>query len=849
VFRATIKSILSHKLRLLLTALSIVFGVGFVAGTYMLTDTMNAAFDGLFQQINQGTAVEVSGIPQFSGGPPGSSGPGSAQRVPATLVDPIRAVDGVKAAYGTIGGYAQLVDAHGKAVTAGTAPTLGTSWTPDPTLNSLTIKQGRAPNGPNEIAIDAGTAEKNNFKVGQTVKVLLQGPPIQAKIVGIVTFGKTNNLLGATLTAFDLNTAMQVFQGNGAYDAIEVAAQPGVSPATLKSRIQPILPKGFQAQTGAESATQQSDDIKSGLKFLTVTLLVFAGVSLFVGAFVIYNTFSILVAQRTRELALLRALGASTRQVQTAVLGEASAVGLVASIVGIGFGLVIALGLQALLRAVGITLPTTGTVILVRTIVVALVVGLATTLVSAWLPARRVSRVPPIAALRDPAPAPSAPGKRTIIGLAVTLIGVVFLLFGLFGSSSNGLATVGVGVVLIFLGVAGLSALFARPLAGIIGAPFARLSRVSGKLGRENAMRNPRRTASTSAALMIGLGLVGFVAVFAASIKTSTADVLQSTVKADWIVTPSSFAQSGFSPNLAQSMAANSAFGTVSSVRQGFAGQGGSSIQLQAIDPTTIQQTFSIDMLSGSLSGLGSNGLLVDKTTAKAQNWKVGQAVTLQFTKTGKVPFHVAGIYDTNPLLGSYVISIPAYEQNFVTQLDTVVLATTAPGTTPAQSKAAINQITAAFPSVKVQDQAQFRDSQASQVNALLGLVTALLLLAIIIALFGIVNTLALSIFERTREIGLMRAIGMARRQVKGMIRTEAVIIAVFGAVLGIAIGVFFGWAMVQALKDQGISSLSIPGGQLIIYVVLAGLAGVLAAIWPARRAAKLNVLEAITTE
>jgi putative ABC transport system permease protein len=488
-------------------------------------------------------------------------------------------------------------------------------------------------------------------------------------------------------------------------------------------------------------------------------------------------------------------------------------------------------------------------VILLRTIIVALVVGLATTVVSAWPPARRVSRVPPIAALRDPAPAPSAPGKRTIIGLAVTVIGVAFLLLGLFGNSSNGLATVGVGVVLIFLGVAGLSALFARPLAGIIGAPFAKLSRVSGKLGRENAMRNPRRTASTSAALMIGLGLVGFVAVFAASIKSSTADVLQSTVKADWIVTPSSFAQNGFTPNLAQSMQANPAFGTVSAIRQGFAGQGGSTIQLQAIDPSTIQQTFTIDVLSGSLSGLGTDGLLVDKTTAKNNDWKVGKAVTLQFTKTGKVSFHVSGIYDTNPLLGSYVISIPAYEQNFVTQLDTVVLATNAPGTTPEQAKAAVNQVTGAFPSVKVQDQAEFRDSQASQVNALLGLVTALLLLAIIIALFGIVNTLALSIFERTREIGLMRAIGMARRQVRGMIRTEAVIIAVFGAVLGIAIGVFFGWAMVQALKDQGISSLSIPGGQLIIYVILAGLAGVLAAIWPARRASKLNVLEAITTE
>jgi putative ABC transport system permease protein len=849
MFRATIKSILSHKLRLLLTALSIVFGVGFVAGTYMLTDTMNAAFDGLFQQINQGTAVQVSGIPQFSGGPGQGSGPGTTERVPATLVDPIRAVAGVRAAYGTIGGYAQLVDEDGKAVTPGTAPTLGTSWTPDPKLNSLTILSGRAPATSGEIAIDGGTADTYGFKLGDTVKVLLQGPPMQARIVGLVGFGKTNNLLGATITVFDLNTAEQVFQGDGAYDAIEVAADPGVSPQTLKTRIQPILPKGFQAQTGAESAAQQSSDIKSGLKFLTITLLVFAGISLFVGAFVIYNTFSILVAQRTRELALLRALGASRRQVRTAVLGEALIVGVVASAVGVVFGFVIALGLQGLLRGFGITLPTQGTVILPRTIIVALIVGIVTTLVSSLQPAARVSRVPPIAALRDPVPVTTASGKRTVIGLLVTVIGVAFLLLGLFGHTSNALATVGAGVIVIFLGVATLSAIFARPVAGAIGLPLLKMSRISGKLGRENAMRNPRRTASTSAALMIGLGLVGFVAVFAASIKSSTNEVLDTSLRADYIVTPSSFAQDGFTPDLATTMAKNPAFSTVSAIRQGFAGQGGGTIPVQAVDPATILDTFTIDMTAGDVSDLTGDGLLVDKTTADNKSWTVGRTVDLKFTKTGSVPFHIVGIYDNNPLLGSYVISLPAYEQNFITQLDAVVLATTAPGTTKTESKAAVDEITKAFPNVKVEDQAEFRNSQASQVNALLGLVTALLLLAIIIALFGIVNTLALSIFERTREIGLMRAIGMARSQVRAMIRWEAVIIAIFGAVLGLVVGVFFGWAMVQALKDQGITVLSIPGGQLLFYVILAGVAGVIAAIWPARRASKLNVLEAITTE
>jgi putative ABC transport system permease protein len=849
MFRATIKSILSHKLRLLLTALSIVFGVGFVAGTYMLTDTMNAAFDGLFQQINQGTAVQVSGIPQFSGGPGQGSGPGTTERVPATLVDPIRAVPGVRAAYGTISGYAQLIDKQGKAITPGGAPTLGTSWTPDPQMSSLTLRAGHAPTTSGEIAIDAGTAEKYGFKVGDTAKVLLQGPPMQARIVGIVAFGKTNNLLGATLVAFDLDTAEKVFDGKGAYDTIDVSADQGVSPTTLRSRIQPVLPSGFQAQTGAESAAQQSDDIKSSLGFLTTTLLVFAGISLFVGAFVIYNTFSILVAQRTRELALLRALGASRRQVRLAVLGEAFVVAVVASLVGIAFGFLVALGLEGFFRLIGATLPTTATQILPRTIVVSLAVGIVTTLIAAFQPASRVSRVPPIAALRDPVPAATSSGRRTVVGLAVTVIGIALLLLGLFGHTGNTLATVGLGVIVIFLGVAGLSATFARPVAGVIGLPLLKMSRISGKLGRENAMRNPRRTASTSAALMIGLGLVGFVAVFAASIKGSTNDILASSVRADYIITPSSFAQEGFSPDVTTSLAANPAFSTVSAIRQGFAGFKTATIQLEAVDPATISQVFKLDMVSGSLSALGDDGLLVDRTTADNEGWKVGRAVPLKFTKSGSVPFRVAGIYDPNPLLGSYVISLSAYENNFVQQLDAVVLAKTAAGTSHADAQAAIKATTKAYPNVKIQNQAQFRESQAAQVNALLAIITVLLLLAILIALFGIVNTLALSIFERTREIGLMRAIGMARSQVRAMIRWEAVIIAVFGALLGVVIGVFFGWAMVQALKDQGITVLSIPGGQLIFYVILAGVAGVIAAIWPARRASKLNVLEAITTE
>jgi putative ABC transport system permease protein len=848
MWSATLKGLLAHKLRLVLTALSIVLGVGFVAGTYLLTDTINSAFDGLFAQINKGTAVEISGVPQFSGGPPGSSGPGTTQRVPASLVPQVEAVNGVRAAYGTIGGYAQLVDANGKAVSTGGAPTLGTSWTPDPQLNSLTIRQGRAPTGSGEIAIDAGTASKFGFKVGQTVTVLLQGPPMNAKIVGIVGFGKQDNLLGATLVVFDTATAEKAFDGNGAYDAISVAADPGVSPDTLRDRIQPILPHGFQAQTGAESAAQQASDIKEALKFLTVALLVFAGIALFVGIFVIYNTFSILVAQRTRELALLRALGAARSQVRRVVLVEALIVGTLASLIGLAFGFVLAVGLRGLLKGFGIELPTSGLQVLPRTVIVALVVGILTTVVASLIPAYRVSRVPPMAALRDPVPPPQRTWLRAVVGAVLLLFGVLFLLLALFGSS-GGLAGVGLGVLITFIGVAVLSALFARPVAGALGALPARLSRISGKLGRENAMRNPRRTASTSAALMIGLALVGFVSVFAASLKASASDALSSSLRADYIVSSSSFSSNGFSTDVATKLQGTGVFSTVSQVRQGFAGSGTGTAQLQAVDPATIEQAFNIDMTQGSVGALGDDGIILYTKTAQDNNWKVGSTVPLTFTKTGKQKFHVVGLYTNNQLLGNYVISLAAYERNFLEQLDTVVLATTAPGTSPAQAKQAIDSVTRAYPNVQIQDQAQFRASNAKQVNSLLGLITALLLLAIIIALFGIVNTLALSIFERTREIGLLRAIGLGRRQVRAMIRWESVIIAVFGALLGIVVGVFFGWAMVKALRDQGLTALSIPGGQLVVYVVLAGVAGVIAGIWPARRAAKLNVLEAIATE
>jgi putative ABC transport system permease protein len=852
VWNATIKGLLAHKVRLGLTALAVVLGVAFVSGTYILTDTMNKAFDALFQTVNQGVAVVVQGEQRFVGSGQGGVQAGPGERVPASVLDGIRTVPGVKAAEGSLIGYSQVIGADRKPVTTGGAPTFGAAWISDPALAVTVLRQGHAPENARQVATDARTASKAKLSLGDPVEVLTQAEPVHATLVGIFGYGprgEEDTLGGASFVAFDPATAQVVLKGGGKFDSIRVAADPGVSPQTLRDRIQSILPPGYQAATGQQQASTDSQQIKDQLKFLTIGLLVFAGISLFVGAFIIFNTFSILIAQRTRELALLRALGATPAQVRRSVVIEAAIVGLAASAVGVVAGFAIAIGLKGLMKAIGADLPTTATQFLPRTIVVGMIVGTVTTLVASIGPASRASRVPPIAALRDAVPTASAFSvRRTVIGALVLAAGIGALLYGLSGGPSNAAAVVGIGAALVFFGVAVLSPLVARPLSRALGAPFARLG-TSSRLGRENASRNPRRTASTAAALMIGLALVGFVSIFAASLKASASQTLARTLKADYIVSNQQF--QGFSTDVATRLAADGSFGAVAEFRSGVFGLHGTAKDLTGATAATLGDVATLDVVAGRATGLRDGELLVDDRTATAQGWNLGDTIPVEFSRTGTRDLRLVGIFKENQLLGSYVVSLDTFERNFAEslQLDTVVLLKTAPGVSQAQAKAAIRSVTKEFPNVRIQDQAEFRDSQAEAVNQVLAFVTALLALALIIALFGIVNTLALSVYERTREIGLLRAIGMSRRQTRRMVRLEAVIIAVFGAVLGIAVGIFFGWAMVQALKDQGVSALAIPAGQLLVYVALAGLAGVLAAILPARHAARLDVLRAITTE
>ncbi len=847
MWKTTIKGLLAHKLRMMLTALAVVLGVGFIAGTYVLTDTINSTFDNLFSDVTRGVDVYVRAENSFEVQEGGSRKP-----ISENLLSKVMAVDGVDRAAGSVFGYAQIVDKKGEAVTPNGAPTIGVNWEPEP-LGSLSIREGREPSAPDEVVIDAGTAEDSGFEPGDPVTILsLQGSR-EFSISGIAGFGEADNLAGATLAAFETETAQRLLDREGKFDSIDVAGEPDVSTAELRTRIGDILPEGTEAVPGTEVASEQTKSIQEGLGFFNIALLIFAGVALFVGAFIIFNTFSITVAQRTREFGLLRALGASGAQVMASVVVEALLVGIVASVVGLGVGVLIAVGLNSLLSAFGIDLPSSGLQFLPRTIIVSMSVGIIVTLVSAIAPARRAARISPMAALRESAPqSATASRSRTLVGVGISALGAGLLLFGLFGSAAQPAALVGAGALVLFLGVAFLVPLFAGPLARVIGAPIARILRLPGRLAQQNAARNPRRTAATAAALMIGLALVGLVSIFASSLKASTNKVVDESLKADFTVSGASFAgAASISPKVSQAIAESEAISAVAPVRVGqFRYDQTKTFFLSATDPSAFDQVADIDAVEGDLSSLGKDELFLYTNTADDLGLEVRDEITMEFAATGEQQLTVAGLYENKSLTNSdYLVSLETWDENFTDRVDSIVLVKAADGVAASEARAAVESATKPFPNVEVKDQAGTKAQSAQQVDQLLGLVTALLGLALIIALMGITNTLALSIFERTREIGLMRAIGMSRKQTRSMIRWESVIIAIIGAVLGLIIGAFFGWALVTALESEGITELAIPSGQLIIYVVVAGLAGIIAAIPPARRAARLKILEAIATE
>jgi putative ABC transport system permease protein len=844
VFRAALRSVLARKVRLLLTGLAVLLGVSFMSGTYVLTDTMTAAFNDLvdtgYAQIDVLVRRENAFTAQTSSLEERAS-------MPDSVLPTVEQVPGVARAVGDVLGYAQIVNPDtGKVIGTFGPPTAAASWN---TLTGFTLEAGRVPQGDGEVVIDSGSAEANDIGVGERVEVLFQGPPGEFEVVGIAGYGDGGSLFGATFALFDLPTAQRFLDKEGELDSIAVVAEDGESGTALANRVTAELPEGIEAVPASTVVSEQQDQVAEGLGYLRTAFLVFAYVALFVGAFIIFNTFAIIVAQRTRELALFRALGATGRQVLGTVVAEAFIVGIVASAIGMVVGIGIAIALKGALSSIGLDLPASGTVIQVRTVIVSIVVGTIITVVAAVVPARRAARIAPIEALRE---AQDRPGRslrfRLVSGAIVLAVGVGLLLYGLFGTPSNALQLVGAGVALTFIGIAMLTPLIARPVAATIGTPVRALG-VPGKLARENAIRNPRRTAATASALMIGLGLVVFVAVFGASAKASTSVILDRTLRADFILASPTF--TGFSTSAAEDVRAVPGVATVSQVRQAEAKVDGGTAFLSGIDPSTFPAVSEAGVLEGSIADLsGPNTLAVFEDIAQDNGWSVGDVVDAQFPATGDLDLEIVAIYEENGLIGDWAISLDTFDENVVAQqLDLFVLVKVEEGTNPATVRPDLESTLEAYPNVEVQDQAEFRDQYATFLNTLLNLVTGLLLLAVFIALFGVMNTLYLSIYERTRELGLLRAVGLTRRQTRSMVRREAGIISVMGALFGVVVGIAFGWALQQALAPEGFTELGIPGGQIAVYVIAAAVLGWLFAFLPARRAARLNVLQAIAYE
>lgn len=856
--RVTIKGLLAHKLRFALTALAVLLGVAFMSGTMVLTDTISRTFDNLFADVNKGTDAYVRSAQSLS---TGFGGPARRQRgrIPASLLPEIESVPGTAAAEGNIQFYAQLVDKKGDAIgnPGQGAPTFGFNWGTVRKLNPYRLEPGgRAPQG-NQVVIDAASAKDAGFKVGDTITILTQGPPGQYEISGIAKFGDADSAAGSTAALFDTPTAQAIAGAANEFDSISVVADRGVSQETLRNRIADQLNmldnKAYQVLTGEQITKENQSDVQDALQFFNVALLVFAAIALFVGTFIIFNTFSIVVAQRLREMALLRAIGASGRQVLASVLTEAVLVGLSASVVGLAAGILLSNVLKAVLDAFGFDIPAGGTVVSAQTVIVALVVGTGVTIFSAIVPARKASRVPPVAAMRDVATEgrPHS-GRRVLIGFAITLLGVLALFAGLF--ADQGIQFVGLGAFIVFIGVFVVGPAVARPLSDWIGWPAARLRGITGALARDNAMRNPKRTSATAAALMIGVALVGFITIFASSAKESINAAVDEGFKADYVIsTGAGFgaAFGGFSPQLATDIAKLPQVGASSPLRINHAEFGGSNEFFAGIDPRSANEVFNLKVQEGNVGDLAEpNSIGISRAAADDKHWTIGSRVPAQFPDgTGTLTVKTIYRNGNKEGLADYALSIAAMRGHFTSQLDQYVFVNLASGVSPAQGRKAIDGVLKAYPNAELQDRTEFKDARAAQVNQLLGLIYVMLVLAVIIALIGIANTLALSIYERTRELGLLRAVGMSRRQLRSSIRWESVIIALLGTLVGLVIGFFFGWAVIEALKDEGFTRFAPPAGQLILVVIVGGFAGVLAAVFPARRAAKLDVLQAVTHE
>jgi len=849
MIRAELRGLLGRKLRTILTAVAIILGVAMVSGTFVLTDSIDKAFNSIFTDARQGSDAVITGKAATS-----TNNGSNAPTVPETLLAKVQALPGVRAAEGNVGGDAHLIGKDGKAIVFGGAPNLGFSIPHGASrFNPLTLVEGDWPQG-RQVVIDKKTANKEHIDVGDMIGVQAQGPIVRLTVSGLVKFGNVG-IGGATLAGFDLPTAQSLFDKKGQLDEIDVAAKPDVTDPQILKELRSVIPANAQARTGAQQAAEDAKDTDTFISFLRGFLLAFGGIALFVGSFVIANSLSITIAQRTREFATYRTMGATRRQVLRAIVVEALVIGTAAALVGLFLGLGLAKGLFRLFDAVGFTLPNSGIIFGTRTVIVSMIVGVVVTLIASLRPAFRATRVPPIAAVREGSTLPPSRFARfrTVGSAILTAAGFGALLYGLFGKhlgTTGVLIWMGVGALLIFVGVAMLSVRFIRPLAWGLGWPATKIGGTAGWLARDNARRNPQRTASTAAALMIGLALVTLVAMLAAGITASFRGAVNNIwTNADYAIT----AQNNFDPipiAAADAVAKAPGVQAVANVRTGDARAFGKNFFATGVNPPG-GSMFQLEWKEGSqavFSQLGADGAFIDDGYAKKHNLQIGSPIDMTFSSGAHKVFFVRGIFNPptgGSPFGTVTISQTAWDKLNENPENLYSFVRMRGGDTP-QNAATLDRVLKKYPDAKEATRQKFIDNQISGLNSILNIFYVLLALSVIVSLFGIVNTLVLTVFERTREIGMLRAIGMTRRQVRRMIRHESVITALIGGALGIALGIVLGGLLVARVD---FIVFSLPVFSLIVFAIAAILVGILAAIFPARRASRLNVLEALQYE
>ncbi len=837
------KSIRARWGRTLAILFAITASVSFVVGSFVLADSLRATFDNLFQELNEQVDLEVRAAQAFESDD-------ARDPIDVSVADSIRAVDGVAIAEPILQRYAQLLDADGEAISPPGGPTFGVSWEGDDGLQGVTVKEGRAPRGPDELAIDKATADTEGFAVGDTVSYLTDVGTFEGTITGTVGLGSADSFGGAQLVALDLDTALVHFGAEDKVDAIDIAVDEGVEVATVQQAIEEILPPQTEVVTGEEVAQETADNVNQFVDVFGTGLLIFAFITAFVSVFIINNVFQITIGQRLRELALLRAVGASGRQVRWMISTEAFALGLLATVFGVFGGLVVARGLIALFDAAGAGFPDTQTVLQARTIAIAALVGIGITMASVIVPSRRAAKIPPVAAMRPELGFAAMRSRRLVAGVIVTAIGLTMFLVGLFlrpGGTPGLIGFAGIGALALFLGVASLSSTVATPVTRVIGWPIEKLFKVPGALARQNVARAPRRTSSSASALMIGVALVSSTAVFASSLRASLVDTLESAISADYIITDAGF--QGLSPVVSETLADVPELEAVTPIR-GISGQvDGSTKNFGAVDPVAFEKLVDPDLQDGTIADLGLDELLLHTDPADDLGATIGSTVDVTFQNGVEETLTVAGIY-SDATFGNWLIGLDTLDQiTDAPARDFFVIARLADGVDPVTGDAAVQAAMEPFPQANVQTNAEFLDSQEAQINQLLLIITMLLAFAILIAILGISITLALGVFERTREIGLLRAVGMNKRQTRRSVRWEAVIVSIFGALVGIIVGTFLGVILTLAVPDDVISKLAFNPTIIVAILIGAVIAGLVAALYPSYKASNMNVLEAIATE